>query len=47
MAYPGAWISELSETAIERVDFEGTDHVGLLRAVLDDRARFVRAGLED
>jgi predicted ATPase len=47
MAYPDAWIYELSDAGAERVDYEATDHVRLLRAFLSDRERFFRALLED
>jgi len=47
MAYPDAWIYELSDSGAERVDYEQTDHVRLLRAFLSDRERFFRALLDD
>jgi len=42
MAYPDAWIYELSERGAERVEYDATDHVRLTRSFLDDRERFLR-----
>jgi predicted ATPase len=47
MAYPDAWIYELSDAGADRVEYEATDHVRLLRAFLDDRERFFRTLLAD
>jgi len=37
MAYPGAWIYELTEDGLERVDYEDTEHFQLTRRFLNNR----------
>jgi len=42
MGYPDAHIYELSDSGVERVEYEATDHVRLFRAFMDHRERFLR-----
>ncbi len=42
MAYPGAWIYSLSDTGLQRVDYDDTEHVRVTRAFLDDPDRMLR-----
>jgi predicted ATPase len=42
LAYPDAAIYELSESGIERVEYERTDHYRLTRAFLENRESFLR-----
>lgn len=42
LAYPGAWIYELSEEGMRRVTYEETDNVRLTRSFLDGPERFLR-----
>ncbi len=42
MAYPDAYLYELSERGIERVDYRDTDHYRLTRSFLEDPQAFLR-----
>lgn len=42
MAYPGAWIYELSNTGARRVAFEDTEHYRLTRAFLQNPERMLK-----
>ena len=42
MAYPGAWIYQLSEDGIIRVDYRKTEHYCLTRRFLNDPERMLR-----
>ena len=42
MAYPGAWIYQLSEVGLERVAYDDTDHVQITRNFLASPARMIR-----
>ncbi|MCB1096825.1 MAG: AAA family ATPase [Verrucomicrobiae bacterium] len=41
MAYPDAWIYQLSENGIERVEYQETQHVDLTRRFLNNRKRML------
>ncbi|NOV04556.1 AAA family ATPase [Paenibacillus planticolens] len=47
MAYPDAQILQFTETAIEPVAYEDTDHYNLTRDFLNHRERYFRALFED
>jgi predicted ATPase len=42
MGFPDAWIYELSDRGADRVEYDATDHVRLIRSFLVDRDRFLR-----
>jgi predicted ATPase len=42
MAYPDAYVYELSDRGVERVDYRDTDHYRLTRAFLEDPQAFLR-----
>jgi predicted ATPase len=42
MAYPDAYVYELSDRGIERIEYRDTDHYRLTRAFLDDPQAFLR-----
>ncbi|MDU0202338.1 AAA family ATPase [Paenibacillus sp. MAH-36] len=47
MAYPGAQILQFTETAIEPISYEDTDHFNLTRDFLNHRERYFRALFDD
>lgn len=47
MAYPGAQILQFTETTLEPISYEDTDHFNLTRDFLNHRERYFRALFDD
>ena len=41
MAYPGAWIYHFSDSGIERIEYEDTEHYAITRAFLSNPDRML------
>jgi predicted ATPase len=42
MAYPDAWIYRFTDDGLERVAYEDTEHVQVMRSFLNDPGRMLR-----
>jgi predicted ATPase len=47
MGYPDAWIYQLTESGIERVEYDATEHVSLTRRFLNHRERMLNQLLSE
>lgn len=47
MAYPGAWIYQISENGIERVEYEETEHYEITKSFLSNPDRMLRELFRD
>jgi len=39
MAFPGAWIYQIADTGLERIDYKDTEHYKITKSFLDNPER--------